>query len=79
MKIRDAIISVMKSKGITQTELAKQFGRKNQSFISERLNVKSMSIDNICEILQKMDYEVVIRPKEGQDGAAYTISTEQEI
>ena len=76
MVMREAILTVMKSKKLTQQGLAGLFGQPHQSFVSEKINRKSMSIDNSLMLLEKLGYEIVIRPVDGTEGAEYTITKE---
>ena len=73
MKMREAILSVMKAKKISQTALAKMFGYPHQSTIAGRLNVKNMSENSSIEMLDMLGYELVIRPK-CDEGETYVIT-----
>ncbi|MGN0620543.1 MAG: hypothetical protein ACI4I9_01645 [Porcipelethomonas sp.] len=71
MKIGEAIKRVMKDTRTTQVRLIQlinmQAGEtriKTQSIVSERLKCKNLSVDTVIEMLDAMDYELVIQPKQ---------------
>jgi len=63
MRIGEAIKKAMKDKKITQLELSKKMGAKSQSVVAQRLRMDNLSIDKILEMLDIIDYEIVIQPK----------------
>lgn len=63
MKIGEAIKSAMKSKKITQTNLAELVGAKSQSVIAERLKMDNISINVVLDMLDAVGYQMVIEPK----------------
>lgn len=71
MKINEAIKRIMKEKGITQQKLMETVNGKtgetvikSQSIIAERLRRGStMQMDKALELLDALDYEIVIQPK----------------
>ena len=73
MKMREAILSVMKEKKISQTALAKMLGYPHQSTIAGRLNVKNMSVNSSIEMLDMLGYDLVVRPR-SDDGESYVIT-----
>lgn len=63
MKIGEAIKQAMKSQKITQVQLAEMVGAKSQSVIAERLKMDNLSVNTTLEMLDAIDYELIIRPK----------------
>lgn len=71
MRINEAIKEIMKSKGITQEKLKDEVNTragkvviKSQSVLAERFKRSSaMQIDKAFELLDALDYEIVIQPK----------------
>ncbi len=62
MTPNESIRAVMSEKKITQTKLASLMGYNTQSGLASRLSSK-ISCDLLIEMLEKLDYEVVIQPK----------------
>ena len=58
----EAIKAALSDKRVTQTKLAEMMGYATQAAVGNRLNSK-ISCDLLIEILEKLDYEVVIQPK----------------
>lgn len=67
MRIGKAIKSVMKSDKVTQSKLAEMVGAKSQSVIAERLKMDNISINAVLDMLEALDYEMVIQSKESPD------------
>lgn len=67
MRIGKAIKSVMKSDKVTQSKLAEMVGAKSQSVIAERLKMDNISINAVLDMLEALDYEMVIQSKEFPD------------
>lgn len=62
MSPSEAIREVLYKARVTQVEMAEMMGYKSQSGFSGRLSGK-ISCDLLIEMLEKLDYEVVIQPK----------------
>lgn len=62
MTATDAIKSAMADKRITQTKLADIMGYASSAGIRSRLN-SNISCDLLVQLLDKLDYEVVVQPK----------------
>lgn len=58
-----AIKMAMKSRNVTQEQMAKIIGAKSQSVISERLRKKNVTLNNVIEMLDAIGYEMVIQEK----------------
>lgn len=71
MKINEAIRKIMKEKGVTQNKIIEMVNGKagetvikSQSIIAERLKRgETMQMDKALELLEALDYEIVIQPK----------------
>lgn len=67
MIIGDAVRKAMKETKTTQVKLAERLSNPerqvSQTVISERLNHSNMSVNLLLEMLDKLDYELVIQPK----------------
>lgn len=62
MNATEALKTVMRDKKVTQERLAKTMGYSAQSCLASRLKGK-MSCDLLVELLNQLDYEVVVQPK----------------
>ena len=71
MKINEAIKKIMIERHITQQQMKDKINQnkgeiavKSQSIIAERLKRgETMQIDKVLEMLEALDYEIVIQPK----------------
>ena len=71
MTATDAIKNAMADKRVTQTKLADIMGYASSAGIRSRLN-SNISCDLLIQLLDKLDYEVVVQPKtqgKRKDGA----------
>ena len=62
MTATDAIKDAMAEKRVTQTKLATMMGYASSAGIRSRLN-SNISCDLLVQILDQLDYEVVVQPK----------------
>ena len=62
MKMQEAIKEILKEKRVTQQKLASELGYKGQSGVAMRLK-SDMQISTAFEMLNALDYEIVIQPK----------------
>lgn len=72
MKINEAIRTLMKDLGVRQIDMAVAIGKSKATDIGARLSIKNLSFDKAKEMLDVLDYEIVIRPKSG-DGEVIII------
>lgn len=69
MKANEIIRAIMKEKKMSMAALGRMIGTKGTAqnaatdMISKRLKQKSIGIDVVAEMADKMDYQVVIIPK----------------
>lgn len=57
---------IMVLNGVTQVELGERFGMSHVAII-KRINTKAGGIKSILQMLEAMDYEMVIRPRTSGD------------
>lgn len=63
MKSREAIKTIMEHKNVTNADLAKRLG-VSQANVWGRINTnKSMMISKMNELMNQLDYEVVLLPR----------------
>lgn len=69
MRVSDIIRAIMKEKKMSMAALGRMIGTEGVAqnaatdMISKRLNQKTISVDRVVEMVDKMDYKVVIVPK----------------
>ena len=63
MKINKAIRDLMKDKEMSLSAMAKALNKEKGNDISARLNHSNMSFDKAVEMLNVLDYEIVIQKK----------------
>ena len=88
MKLNKAIRNIMKETKTTQKKLMEAVNRnggksiiKSQSVIAERLKSDNLGIDKLLEMMDAMDYEIVLQPKSTRGKraiGAYVINSEEE-
>lgn len=78
MKINEIILKIMKNtvlldgKSYSQTTLAEKMTEKSAkkvtlAAVNDRLKTENMGISKAIEMLDVMDYEIVVRPKKSTD------------
>lgn len=63
-KINEFIREKMKEKGIRQLDMAHAIGKDKATDVSARLISTNPTFKNVTEMLNILDYEIVIRPKQ---------------
>lgn len=63
MNISEAIKTIMKSNGMTQSMMAAAIGKKRPNDVSSRLNSTNLTFNNAIEMLSVMGYEVVVQKR----------------
>ena len=74
MHEKDILREVMHLNGVTQVELAKKLGYRNQSSVGSILMRNNISIENITHFLHALDCDLIIRsrkPVKAPGGAEY--------
>ncbi|CQD35825.1 helix-turn-helix domain-containing protein [Yersinia mollaretii] len=64
-QLRPILIGFRKSKGLTQTHLAKQLGITQQSYAKLEADPASVSVERLFKILQLLDVEMILSEKKG--------------
>ena len=77
MKLGEAINKLVKDNKKSHASLAQMIGRKTSTFISNMVIRGNTNIDTLLEITDALGYEIIIRPKSGDDKAERTIRLER--
>lgn len=77
MQINKAIRQVMREKGVSLLAMAKAVGKGRSSDINARLYNSNMSFDKAVEMLDVLDYEVVIQERKPEARRADQIVIDQ--
>lgn len=67
MKINKAIRKIMFDQGVSLTSMAAALGKARGNDISARLVNDNMSCDKAVEMLNVLDYNLVVKPRNGGD------------
>lgn len=73
MTAKEIITEAMKVRGYNQTMLAQKAGLKRQSNVSEMLRGKSMRVDNFILLLDSMDFDIIIKDRNGANSTKWTL------
>lgn len=65
MKVNLIIETIINEQGITQAELSRKINTSRQS-LNQRLNRDSMRTNELIDILEVLNYDLVIQPKISQ-------------
>ena len=77
MKLGEAINKLVKDNKKSHASLAEMIGRKNPTFISNIVGRGNSNVATLLEITDALGYEVILRPKSGDDKAERTIRLER--
>ena len=77
MKLGEAINKLVKDNKKSHASLSEMIGRKNPTFISNMVSRSNANVATLLEITDALGYEVIIRPKSGDDKAERTIRLER--
>ena len=77
MKFREAMNKLIKDNKKSHASLAELIGRKNPTFISNLVVRGNCNVDTLLEIADALGYELIIKPKSGEDKAERTIRLER--
>lgn len=78
MKVSEALKSMMKQKKMTQSEVAEQMGKNQNSVAMYLKNADSMRLDNLMRMVDVCGYDVVLVDRNG-DGESYVLGEGSEI
>ena len=73
MNLKEALTKLFKDNNKSHAGMAELIGRKNPTFISNMVSRGSCNIDTLLEITDALGYEIVIKPKFGDNKAERTI------
>jgi hypothetical protein len=77
MIFKEALTKLIKDNKKSHASLAELIGRKNPTFISNMVGRGNCNIDTLLEITDALGYEIIIKPKSGDDKAERTIRLER--
>lgn len=77
MKLGEAINKLVKDNKKSHASLSEMIGRKNPTFISNMVSRSNANVATLLEITDALGYEVIVRPKSGDDKAERTIRLER--
>ena len=77
MKLSEAINKLVKDNKKSHASLAELIGRKNPTFISNMVTRGNCNVDTLLEITDALGYEIILKPKSGEDKAERTIRLER--
>lgn len=78
MKVSEALKSMMKQKKMTQSEVAEQMGKNQNSVAMYLKNADSMRLDNLMRMVDVCGYDVVLVDRNGE-GESYVLGEGSEI
>ena len=73
MNVNDILKAIKDDKGCSYAYLAEKTGKKNLTNISEMFRKKSINLNSLIMLLDAMDYDIVIQPKDGFEGKVYKL------
>ena len=73
MNIKEIIKAIKDDKGCSYSYLAEKTGKKSFNNISEMFRKESINTNSMIMLLDAMDYDIVIQPKEGFEGEVYKL------
>jgi DNA-binding phage protein len=77
MKFKEMMEALIKDNKKSHASLAAMIGRKNPTFISNMVTRGNCNVDTLLEITDALGYEIVIKPKSGENKAERTIRLER--
>ena len=63
MTEKEAIMSAIKARGVTQKMLAEQCGYKRQSNFTSLMSGKSMTVGNFVKMLDALGFDLVVKDR----------------
>ena len=77
MNFKEALKKLIKDNNKSHASLSELIGRKNPTFISNMVSRGNCNVDTLLEITDALGYEIVIKPKSGENKAERTIRLER--
>ncbi len=78
MKVKDAIIKILKQEHITQKELSDKLGYARPTSLNTLLSTNNPNTDNLIKIMDALGYDIILKPKSGSDKVARSITLNNE-
>ena len=73
MNVNEIIKAIKKDRKCSYAYLAEKTGKKSFSNISEMFRKESINLNSMIMLLDAMDYDIVIQPKDGFEGKVYKL------
>jgi DNA-binding phage protein len=77
MNFKEMMEKLIKDNKKSHASLAELIGRKNPTFISNMVSRGNCNVDTLLEITDALGYEIIIKPKSGENKAERTIRLER--
>ena len=77
MKLSEAINKLVKDNKKSHASLAELIGRKTPTYISNICIRNNTNVNTLLEITDALGYEIILKPKSGDDKAERTIRLER--
>jgi hypothetical protein len=77
MVFKEALNKLIKDNKKSHASLSELIGRKNPTFISNMVSRSNCNVDTLLEITDALGYEIVIKPKSGENKAERLIRLER--
>ena len=77
MNFNEALKKLIKDNNKSYGSMAEMIGRKTPTFISDIIMRNNCNIDTLLEITDALGYEIIIKPKSGDNKAERTIRLER--
>lgn len=77
MNFKEVMNKLIKDNKKSHASLAELIGRKNPTFISNIVSRGNCNVSTLLEITDALGYEIVIKPKSGENKAERTIRLER--
>ena len=77
MNLKEALTKLFKDNNKSHAGMAELIGRKNPTFISNMVTRGNCNVDTLLEITDALGYEIILKPKSGEDKAERTIRLER--
>ncbi len=77
MKFKEMMEKLIKDNKKSHASLAALIGRKNPTFISNMVTRGNCNVDTLLEIADALGYEIIIKPKSGENKAERSIRLER--
>lgn len=79
INIKEIFKKLFKDNGVSYGIMTKKMGRNSTSFLSQPCSRKSIMLNLFLEICNTLDYEMVIRPKYGENKRERSINITEYI